>query len=625
MMKTRIYTLLAALLLTAASVQAQKTVTTIRVEPLSSLTVGDDAYVTVTLDADINAIATLTVTDGASYNETFNVALVGGNGFFVVPNLAEGTYSITASFAGNDQYASTSETKTVQVNKITTALALSPDNDNMVSTKTIYVGDFTFFTVRLLNENNVNTGINAVATVRLTDKDTFDEATDKVYVVGLVKGEAFTNDFDYVEDGNLSLRDAHTALTDFPAGTYKLKVIYAGDGKYTGCESNVVTLTVSKIATTLTVADITPITAGQDAVITVTATPTDEKAGAVNTVATVTVGNTHYDVPIVNGTGTCIIPNLAEGTHDVTASIAEDDKYLGSTDTKQVTVSEGTDPAIERNAVATVTVTPKDYIGNVTVTIDGENYNVAVINGTGKVVLPQQVAGTHNVQAQFIEDGQYAASTSTTQQLVSVKGVTFPFATGQEWATWCDDWAWKKPAGVTAYTISAVSGNTVTIAEYTGNEIPSHTPLLLKKTGDAVVTPTKVITGTVPDEGYNATTGLASSEGSGLTFYGNASDTKITEGYNYAYGSSYGLYNGEFVLIDTDNGIAANRCLLNVGGTNSAPVLTIGTEMTSLSPVPSPSREGSSQRWYTLDGRKLNGKPTQKGIYVNGGRKVVIK
>ena len=29
--------------------------------------------------------------------------------------------------------------------------------------------------------------------------------------------------------------------------------------------------------------------------------------------------------------------------------------------------------------------------------------------------------------------------------------------------------------------------------------------------------------------------------------------------------------------------------------------------------------------WYTLDGRKLNGKPTAKGIYVNGGRKVVIK
>lgn len=29
--------------------------------------------------------------------------------------------------------------------------------------------------------------------------------------------------------------------------------------------------------------------------------------------------------------------------------------------------------------------------------------------------------------------------------------------------------------------------------------------------------------------------------------------------------------------------------------------------------------------WYTLDGRKLNGAPVQKGIYINGGRKVMVK
>ena len=28
--------------------------------------------------------------------------------------------------------------------------------------------------------------------------------------------------------------------------------------------------------------------------------------------------------------------------------------------------------------------------------------------------------------------------------------------------------------------------------------------------------------------------------------------------------------------------------------------------------------------WYTLDGRKLNARPTQKGIYINKGKKVVI-
>jgi hypothetical protein len=29
--------------------------------------------------------------------------------------------------------------------------------------------------------------------------------------------------------------------------------------------------------------------------------------------------------------------------------------------------------------------------------------------------------------------------------------------------------------------------------------------------------------------------------------------------------------------------------------------------------------------WYNLDGRKLDSKPTQKGVYIGGGKKVVIK
>ena len=28
--------------------------------------------------------------------------------------------------------------------------------------------------------------------------------------------------------------------------------------------------------------------------------------------------------------------------------------------------------------------------------------------------------------------------------------------------------------------------------------------------------------------------------------------------------------------------------------------------------------------WYTLDGVKLDGKPTKKGLYIHGGKKVVV-
>ena len=577
------------MLLTVASIQAQdKTATTISVDTYSPIYAGNDANVVVTLNEEINAIATLTVTDGASYNKSFYVALKDGKGYYYVPNLAKGTYSMTASFAGNEQYAaSTSAAKELMVNKVPTTLTLSLDKTS------IYVGNAPIITATL------NKYINCVIHLTVNGEDR---------VVGLVNG----NNDSRPEGANVGYVPVYFwNFYNLPAGTYKYKATYAGNDVYEGSESDEVTLTVLKNPTTISVADITPIIEGQDAAITVNMTPNDTSA-----VATLTVGDQDYKVAIVNGTGTCYVPNLTAGEYNVTASFAGNFKYDASTTetAKTLKVNAG-NPIVESNSVVTVTL-DQEITKVVEVKVGDATYYVPVVNGTGTLTLPQQVAGAYNVQAKFIEDEQYAASTSTTQQLVSVPGVTFPFAANQEWATWCDDWAWKKPTGVTAYTISAVSGNTVTIAEFTGNEIPSHTPLLLRKTGDAV-TPTKVITGT-------GTGDLVSTTPTGATFYGNASDTKITEGYDYAYGSSYGLYNGEFVLIDTDNGIAANRCLLNVGGTNSAPVLSISEEITSLTPIPSPKGEGR-EYFYTLDGRKLDGMPTKKGIYINGGRKVVIK
>ena len=34
------------------------------------------------------------------------------------------------------------------------------------------------------------------------------------------------------------------------------------------------------------------------------------------------------------------------------------------------------------------------------------------------------------------------------------------------------------------------------------------------------------------------------------------------------------------------------------------------------------SAEGFAEGWYTLDGRRLNGKPAQKGVYIKDGVKI---
>ena len=32
-----------------------------------------------------------------------------------------------------------------------------------------------------------------------------------------------------------------------------------------------------------------------------------------------------------------------------------------------------------------------------------------------------------------------------------------------------------------------------------------------------------------------------------------------------------------------------------------------------------------SDAWYTLDGRRLDAQPTAKGLYIHGGKKVIVK
>ena len=82
-------------------------------------------------------------------------------------------------------------------------------------------------------------------------------------------------------------------------------------------------------------------------------------------------------------------------------------------------------------------------------------------------------------------------------------------------------------------------------------------------------------------------------------------------------GASIGAFRAYFQL----NGISAT----DLPAGNVKMFFGEGDDTDGLTPNPSPKREGSAGAWYTIDGRRVSGKPTQKGIYVNNGRKVVIK
>ena len=51
----------------------------------------------------------------------------------------------------------------------------------------------------------------------------------------------------------------------------------------------------------------------------------------------------------------------------------------------------------------------------------------------------------------------------------------------------------------------------------------------------------------------------------------------------------------------------------------------LSPETTGLLPISVDVRETKTDSWYSLDGRRLSGKPTAKGIYINNGKKQIIR
>ena len=110
-------------------------------------------------------------------------------------------------------------------------------------------------------------------------------------------------------------------------------------------------------------------------------------------------------------------------------------------------------------------------------------------------------------------------------------------------------------------------------------------------------------------------------------FQGTVSDKTLT-----ASDKCYILNNaGDFILAyptDGDDQIAAHKCYIdwNIEGNGNTPaparlVLTGGN--TGIERI---LLDGSSDGdWYSLDGRRLNGQPARKGIYIYKGKKTVIK
>ena len=104
----------------------------------------------------------------------------------------------------------------------------------------------------------------------------------------------------------------------------------------------------------------------------------------------------------------------------------------------------------------------------------------------------------------------------------------------------------------------------------------------------------------------------------------NASATEIEAALIYLF------YKGEFVL-NAAGTLPAGKVYLDLRDTSDptpAPRLSIvggDNNTTEIEDVRYKEENVQSERWFTLDGRMLQGKPTQKGLYIKNGSKIVIR
>jgi hypothetical protein len=115
-------------------------------------------------------------------------------------------------------------------------------------------------------------------------------------------------------------------------------------------------------------------------------------------------------------------------------------------------------------------------------------------------------------------------------------------------------------------------------------------------------------------------------------FIGGVSD--LSDLSVYAQKSVFMLFNSELVRVDlsgdTSGGISADphRAFVVMSGAPAASrLMLISDDATGIHSIDNgPSTvDDADGKWYGIDGRKLQGKPTKGGLYIKNGKKVVIK
>ena len=329
--------------------------------------------------------------------------------------------------------------------------------------------------------------------------------------------------------------------------------------------------------------------------------------------------STVYDWPnncpqelIIGTDGTC---SFAMPTNDVTI-----DYELVRDMTIAVSAEMPSRVRIQKDNNVFVAVTPSEMLPTVTDGIDEQN--PATMTSATDYTLQLQKEGENNSWTDVTELSvgtfRYAVTgvglydgVMYTNTFELFQGYEIDVPAGEYVTYYKDENLYEEDPDVKLYTISSVSTTAATLS----SEIaiaPANTPILVYNGGQEAKTVLLIPTVDAADNVQAAT-----------AFKGTLTETTIPASTSTQ--NNYAFNGKQFVWVKEALPVAANKCWLEIpNSANAAPAMTIVFgEVTGIGVIDNGQR--TSGDWYDLNGRKLEGRPTKKGVYINNGRKVVIK
>lgn len=179
---------------------------------------------------------------------------------------------------------------------------------------------------------------------------------------------------------------------------------------------------------------------------------------------------------------------------------------------------------------------------------------------------------------------------------------------GEYWSTFYNASAtqgYTADASTTVYKAALNGTSSVTLTEVAGREIPAGQAVILKSSAASIT----------------LTPATTTADMSGNVLKGGTTVTDGNDAYTLSRGSAG---TGPVGFYKFSGSLDGSKAHLEIPTSAARSFIGFGDDNTTAIELPALADDEAAE-WYSLDGRRLSGRPAHKGIYVRNGQKIIIK